>query len=211
MCVDDIATARSIDAYFPDIRAFIRSLEPPRFPGPIDRALAERGRDAFEMVCAGCHGTYGPDGRYPNKVVPVDKVGTDPELHRGSGQFAERYRAWFNGSFYGEISRLVTDVGYVAPPLDGVWATAPYFHNGSVPTLAAVLDRSQRPHRFVRSRGAGDYDLEAVGWRTAVADVADSKWVYDTGRPGYSNAGHTFGDELDAGERRAVLEYLKTL
>lgn len=59
-----------------------------------------------------------------------------------------------------------------------------------------------------------DYDLEAVGWRTDVVSEdgdVDRKWSFDTAEPGYSNAGHTLADGLEPEERRAVLEYLKTL
>lgn len=214
MCVDDVATAREVDAYFPDVRAFILSLEPPRYPGTIDAALAARGGEVFEGTCSGCHGTYGPKGRYVTRVIPKDVVGTDPLLADHAGQFAAPFTRWFNRSFYGEIARLEPGDGYVPPPLDGVWATAPYFHNGSVETLAAVLDSAQRPARWVRTRGGGDYDLEAVGWRSYTeveSPGADGKWIYDASRPGYSNAGHTFGDGLEPEERRAVIEYLKTL
>ena len=120
--------------------------------------------------------------------------------------------AWFNGSFYGERSRLEPGDGYVAPPLDGVWATAPYFHNGSVPSLAAVLDSSRRAARTAIVRGSDDYDLDVVGWRTPpVEPGADETRVYDAARPGHGNGGHSFGDALSAAERAAVLEYLKTL
>lgn len=120
---------------------------------------------------------------------------------------------------FGKKARLEATDGYVAQPLTGIWATAPYFHNGSVPTLEAVLDSSKRPGFWRRSFSSSDYDPRAVGWRfrarsqgkASVADARERALLYDTTLPGYSNAGHTFGDDLDAGERRAVLEYLKTL
>jgi hypothetical protein len=214
MCVDDVSAARAVDAYFPDVRAFILSLDSPRYPNPVDAGLASRGREVFEDTCSGCHGTYGANGRYETRIIPKTVVGTDPLLADHAGQFAAPFTRWFNSSFYGEISRLEPGHGYVPPPLDGVWATAPYFHNGSVETLTAVLDSTQRRPRWVRSRGRGAYDLEAIGWRSyteAEIPDADGKWIYDASRPGYSNAGHTFGDGLEPEERRAVIEYLKTL
>ena len=63
-------------------------------------------------------------------------------------------------------------------------------------------------------RGRDAYDLDAVGWRSyPVDDTAgvETRWIYDASVPGYSNAGHTFGDGLSADDRRAQLEYLKTL
>src|SRR5262249_46709671 len=111
--------------------------------------------------------------------------------------------------------------GYQAPPLDGVWATAPYFHNGSVPTLEHALNSKARPRIYTRSYGTGtaDYDTQRVGWKVTVLAAPpersvpgiERRKVYDTTQPGRSNAGHTFGDALSTEERRAVIEYLKTL
>jgi mono/diheme cytochrome c family protein len=42
--------------------------------------LAARGRELFSQTCAKCHGTYGPGGTYPNKIVPLHKIGTDQTL-----------------------------------------------------------------------------------------------------------------------------------
>ncbi len=212
LCVDDVASARAVDAYFPDIRAFVRSIEPPRYPGPIDDEVAAAGKVVFGRKCARCHGSYGPGGEYRTRIVPLAEVGTDAALASHTGQFAEPYVDWFNRSFYGQIARLEPGDGYVAPPLDGVWATAPYFHNGSVPTLAMVLDSASRPDRFAIVRGAGDYDLDAIGWRTPpIEPDRDPAWIWDRTRPGHDNRGHTYGDRLTVAERAALLEYLKTL
>ncbi len=116
-------------------------------------------------------------------------------------------------------SRLEPHLGYVAPPLDGIWATAPYLHNGSVPTIATLLDSSKRPRYWSRSFESTDYDAAALGWDFAELDHGQAGEpterarvkIYDTTLQGYGNGGHTFGDDLDDGERRAVLEYLKTL
>jgi mono/diheme cytochrome c family protein len=211
-CVDDVATAKQVDSYFPDIRAYLLTLEPPKYPGTIDLGLVATGKQTFEAKCSKCHGTYGEGGKYQSKIVALDKIGTDPKLAQHAGQFAAPFTQWFNSSFYGEIARLEPGVGYVPPPLDGVWATAPYFHNGSVPNLAAVLDSSLRKPRTAIVRGRDAYDLTAVGWPNRDPDDDTSaRWIYDTKLPGYANTGHTFGDKLSASERAAVIEYLKTL
>src|SRR5262249_9650893 len=111
--------------------------------------------------------------------------------------------------------------GYQAPPLDGVWATAPYFHNSSVPTLYHILNSKTRPKIFTRSYRTGpeEYDTEKVGWKITVLEKpADPKLppierrkIYDTGLTGRGNSGHTFGDALTEEQRMAVIEYLKTL
>lgn len=59
LCTDDIAEAREIDAYFPDVRAYILSIEAPPYPFAVDAALAKQGEAVFTATCAGCHGTYG--------------------------------------------------------------------------------------------------------------------------------------------------------
>ena len=92
-----------------------------------------------------------------------------------------------------------------------MWATAPYLHNGSVPTLDAVLDPALRPACFLRTRDSRKYDLQRVGWDSTVPAVCAGPAVYDTALYGKGNQGHEFGLGLEAGERRAVLEYLKTL
>ena len=161
-------------------------------------------------------------------------------------------------------------IGYQAPPLYGIWATAPYIHNGSVPTLAQVLDSSKRPaiwRRMIQEDGPvkgfdqsmAAYDQEAVGWKhdeLSCGDIPgnpiaacnpvdesgpsivqliqnfvnstvswaglatipdpipgsiDKRLVYDTRILGNGNGGHTFTDALTEAERKAIIEYLKTL
>lgn len=218
LCSDTVAEAAEIDAAFVDVRAWISSLEAPKWPHAIDAALAERGKPIFESTCATCHGTYGEDASYPNQLVPLEDVGTDPVLASGASQFSARYVQWFNDSFWGETSRMEMFEGYIAPPLDGIWATAPYFHNGSVPTIAAVLDPAQRPQFWTRTFDSTDYDKAALGWKFTVTTGQDAepssskrKRIYDTTKPGYGNAGHRFAEELTPDERTALLEYLKTL
>ena len=103
--------------------------------------------------------------------------------------------------------------GYVAPPLDGIWASAPYFHNGSVPTLYEVLKSTARPEVWARTGISYDYNWEKIGWNYSTDPKGKDyrKWTFDTTVPGYGNGGHTFGDKLTEEERWAVVEYLKTL
>ncbi len=218
LCVDQVEEARSIDAYFPDVRAYLATLEAPAYPMPLDEAKVTRGRGVFLATCSRCHGTYGEGGRYPNFVVSLDEIGTDPWLSTGSNNEV-RFRDWFSQSFYGEIASIEPTGGYVAPPLDGIWLTAPYLHNGSVPDLRRLLESSTRPTYFQRTYDGNGYDYEAVGWpwtaldhgQAAEPDASKRRLIYDTTLPGYSNAGHTFGDALTAEDRDAVIEYLKTL
>jgi len=218
-CTDSLEEAAALDARFVHVRAYLATLRPPAYPFPIDRTLAEAGRRLFEANCKRCHGTYGEGGRYPNRVVALEKVGTDPALAEGAYRDADRFLAWFARSFYGQLARAAPALGYIAPPLDGVWATAPYLHNGSVPTLEALLDSRKRPAywRFAAERPS--YDTRALGWEHQTLDHGKDgamSWdernrIYDTSLIGYSNQGHTVGDDFTDAERVAVLEYLKTL
>ena len=205
---------------FRDIQQYLLSIEPPKYPFPIDAAKAKHGELVFKDNCARCHGTYGENWTYPNKVVPLDEIGTDRKRYENIGRpFGEAYNAsWFAQE--PGVKPLRETGGYQAPPLDGVWATTPYFHNGSVPTLAGVLNSKARPKVFTRSfhTAEGDYDKQRVGWKVTEVPPADPKRpaferrkVYDTTQPGRGNGGHTYGDALSPDDRAAVIEYLKTL
>lgn len=222
ICTDSVPEALAMDDWLVDVRAYLATLAPPRYPHPIDRPLAERGYSLFRARCRTCHGTYGDDWRYPNKLIALGKVGTDPALARAGFWDRDRFVDWFQRSFYGELAAVSPGLGYVAPPLDGIWATAPYLHNDSVPTLAALLESPARPRYWQLARsdaGLPLYDQEGVGWRYVRLREGKSgamSWearhrVYDTTQNGYGNGGHAFGDALDPQERRALIEYLKTL
>ncbi len=202
---------------FRDIREYLLSLEPPKYPLPIDQPLASKGEALFKDNCARCHGTYGENWTYPNKVIALKDIGTDPRRFEGiTHKFGEAYnKSWFARDY----QAIETD-GYQAPPLDGIWATAPYLHNGSVPTLYGVLNSQARPKLFTRSfRTDRDaYDEKHVGWKVELLQrmpeglpAIEARKIYDTSKPGRSNAGHTYGDKLTDEERFAIIEYLKTL
>ncbi len=219
VCTDSVQEAEEIDAAFTHVRAYLASLEAPEYPFAIDEGLAERGGSLFEAECADCHGTYGPGADYPNLVVGLETIGTDSAYAIRAYEESERFMNWFNRSWYGELAQARPAPGYVAPPLDGIWATAPFLHNGSVPTIEALLDSGQRPTYWIRSFDSTDFDEEALGWsyrslshgKEGARDPEQRRRIYDTTREGYSNAGHTFGDGLTETEQRAVIEYLKTL
>lgn len=205
---------------FRDVFAYLMSLRPPKFTGSVDNVLAQRGRGLFENHCAECHGTYGADWTYPNRRVPLGEIGTDPVRLRALTQEGRRKyaRSWFAHAGEADQQDTVIDPdGYVAPPLDGVWASAPYFHNGSVPTLWGVLHPDQRPD--VWRPVSQELDQNKMGLTVEAVDAVPPELddpivrrsFFDTRKFGKSNQGHDFVDVLDAGEKRAVLEYLKTL
>jgi mono/diheme cytochrome c family protein len=209
---------KELEPAFRDIQAYLKSLKPPKYPFPIDSERAERGQSIFKKTCARCHGTYGPDGVYPNKIVPLDIVKTDPARALGMSQTLLRH---YNSTWFAENypAREGGEDGYQAPPLDGVWATAPYLHNGSVPTVDALLDSKTRPARFLRppTTAFKHYDPERLGWKAPPIDPSvdpkspEARFQVDTARFGLGNGGHTFGDKMTEDERRDVIEYLKTL
>lgn len=214
---NDGETVRNWEPLFRDIAAYLETLRPPPYPFAIDRDLADRGRAVFLDHCARCHGTYGREWTYQEQVVPLDELGTDPvRLQALTAAHREDYsKNWL--SYYGKKATAIRPNGYVAPPLDGIWASAPYFHNGSVPTLWHVLHPHDRPQ--IWRRKLGSYNREQVGWdfeevSRVPADEDDrwqQRWYFDTREPGKSAAGHRFPAELTDAERDAVLEYLKTL
>jgi mono/diheme cytochrome c family protein len=245
--------------------------------------------------CASCHGAYSP--RYVHDpafldtpllegmaayVVPLDLIGTDSRRLDGNDDsiVASSRNAWFAyrdvpecGNQNDPALRGDRELGYLAPPLYGVWATAPYFHNGSVPNVWELLKPSDRPslwRRVSKPARAGvvmgfdadlgrAYDAEKMGWRYESlacgagtlpyleCDPADpaadplaqqvltefyanggllwnfanlpvltheqieQRKIYNTHMYSQSNTGHEFTSVLADAERRALIEYLKTL
>ncbi|MBD2858917.1 hypothetical protein IB286_07810 [Spongiibacter sp. KMU-158] len=253
--------------------------------------------------CASCHGAYSP--RYTNDpnyldtpelagiaayTLPMEVVRTDPvyaeamqSLRNPDGSFPAATDAqhflWCGHGNYGETEDNTPIL--LAPPLWGTWASAPYFHNGSVPNIWGVLDpSSERPNIWKRVSTPARPDQEGLvvmGFDTSFARAYDQSklgWKYeelacgDTGTQAYQdcdpmneeqpstlqlllgefykligitwnlprptalnmdnqtienrkvfnthlysqgNQGHDFTAVLTDTERRAIIEYLKTL
>ncbi|HLL47883.1 MAG TPA: hypothetical protein VK399_14325 [Longimicrobiaceae bacterium] len=200
------------------------SYAPPRFPGPVDEAAARSGGALFAARCAGCHGVYDDATRprrlaaFPNRLVPQDSMGTDPTRWRA---IDDRLLASLARTAYARHVAPRRTGGYVAPILSGLWATAPYLHNGSVPTLWQLMTPAERPARFLV--GGHRLDYASVGIAGAPDAAGDYRYLqgyvpwsepelYDTRMPGRGNRGHErpFAGLADA-EKRALLEYLKGL
>ena len=212
----DLATA--LAAWKRSAPAFLASLSSPRYPFSVRSSLLPRGRALFDATCARCHGRYAatdssPTGlSYPGLVFPLAEIGTDPK------------RAHFPPSFTARIQSILNEQytitgGYAAPPLTAIWSRAPYLHNGSVPTLAELLDPPSRRARYVLAanpNARADFDHQRVGWRVEVpppgATPATVHRLYDAAFvEGLANTGHTYGAELSPDDREALLEFLKTL
>lgn len=205
-----------------EVMRFLGEYRPPPFPGAIDRTRVAEGRRVFARSCSNCHGTYDDSLERPRLVSFPNwsgDVGTDrsrveafdPALVRAVDQ-----------TVHGRRHLDAASTGVIAAPLlSGVWATAPYLTNGSVPTLRHLLEPYSRPGRFM----VGGHRLDFVEVGIAGELRTDGLWAYpngyrpfsapvviDTRRPGFSNGGHSAeAAGLTADERRALLEYLKLL
>ena len=197
------------------VRDWIWTLPPPPYPYAVDEALVARGSAVYQQTCLECHGDHRfrdgiKAGSRLGQVVSASDIGTDRHrLDSYTAAFAANQYGLFPQSPY-RFRRFRKTDGYANHPLDGIWARAPYLHNGSVPTLRDLLEPAERrPVAFFR--GYDVYDRVRVGF---VADVAEERgrryFRYDTSIPGNSNAGHLYGVSLPDEDKQAVVEYLKT-
>ncbi len=209
---------RSWEDDFVAIFDYLQTLEPPAYPRAIDESVASEGRTLFNENCASCHGTYN-NGEVQNAMTEPLLVGTDTLRTNGmTTEFKTYYNEGWLGYFGETEGRSDSGNGYLPPVLRGVWATAPYFHNGSVPTLSHLLLLEPRPTQWMITE-ADEYDLENVGVRIETDNEVlaqlpyyfQKRRVQDSSQPGASNAGHEFVDQISVENRRKILEYLKTL
>jgi hypothetical protein len=215
-----------VSAIVPRVREivdFMADYRPPAFPGAIDMRLAVEGEREFANRCAGCHGDYRslPDvrlERFPNAVIPVGAIGTDPLRWAASESWLAEI---IEGTAAGALVAVSQTEGYMAPPLTGLWATAPYLHNGSVPTLWHLMHADARPERFQVGGHRLDFTRVGIDGEIALDGVyrypeGYVPWsdpaIYDTNAPGRSNLGHEDPFKgLTNQEKSALLEYLKLL
>lgn len=197
------------------VEQWLLNLEPPKYPFPIDATLTPRGQAVYGTYCAGCHGANGRDfaGEHVGKVTPIDEIKTDRRrLDSYTDELCSAQNSLYAGTPY-RFSRFRKTNGYANMPLDGVWLRAPFLHNGSVPTLRALLEpANKRPKTFYR--GYDVYDQQGVGFVANVASEKDKRYfLFDTSLPGNGNGGHegeAYGTELSSDQKAALLEYLKT-
>lgn len=213
---------------------YVSTLKGPRWAEvfsdrPIDRARAERGRAVYREHCFSCHGGPGAEpGSWTNGpetgvVVPHEAIGTDPErvTIRHYDEMTEALYAIFPDGSALKPPRddirpgpLGTTKGYINAPLESCFVRVPYLHNGSVLTLAELINLA--PRRDVFYRGRAVYDMDGVGLVSPPQPDARYYWTFDTSRRGNSNAGHDYpwtyrGPGWNEEALRDLLEYLKTL
>lgn len=207
-------------------------------PQVIDELQAQKGEILFNQTCAKCHGTYTKNWSlphahqlssadrlktfeviYPKKTFVVD-VGTDPGRHQGMKALAV-----LNDLSISKTNNIVIEPqkGYVPPPLVGIWARWPYFHNNSAPSLCAVLTRGALRPKSYWARAPidpeKDFDLECNGY-PEVALNTELPWenYYDTRREGLSRFGHDQGIFIIEGkeifsstQKKQLIQFLQTL
>lgn len=225
---------------------YLDGLPPAPYLFDVDMARALRGEALFKENCAACHAPGNAT------LYQFRDIGTD--MNRAAVLNApafELFAAGFAASCHdpdflyrtpageevrpcrmagGDVitARTTPDTqGYMAEVLDGVWARAPYLHNGSVPTLYHLLVPPARPTAFLR--GSIRYDTDKVGYlwdpldTGVAADAAPTLMLYDTRKDGHSAAGHdrnlVVGGKLRrldwsgpqyADAVKDLIEYLKT-
>ena len=188
------------------VEEWIMDLKAPAFPpGRIDRTRAARGQATYKLACAECHDFGAPR---IGKVTPLADIGTDPErVGSFTALLAQRMNTLGEGREW-RFSHFRKTEGYANMPLDGLWLRAPYLHNGSVPTLRALLFPEERPAEFYRAYEV--YDWDNVGFVSSGADAERNGVRFDTRLRGNSNTGHLYGQQLSGAQREELLEYLKT-
>jgi mono/diheme cytochrome c family protein len=221
---------------------WLATAEPPRFaeifPDAFDAGLAEQGAAIYARECAACHGAGGRDfsGERVGRVTPIGAVGTDrARLDNYTRELSLNQNVLYADFGDERFQTFRKTDGYANAPLDGLWLRAPYLHNGSVPTLAALLSPPEaRPRAFLR--GHDVYDPAAMGFVSEPARIDPALhgrlFCYVThaaafaecpagvpamngacaGGPclGNGNGGHPYGTGLPEPEKRALIEHLKT-
>jgi mono/diheme cytochrome c family protein len=189
------------------VQDYITNLAPPPYPFPLNRALLAPGEAIYRRDCASCHAA---SGTRTGRVIPISEIGTDRKRFEAFPQAAVTALNAYSAGRGWKSSGFKATTGYVAVPLEGVWLRAPYLHNGSVPTLADLLEPTDRRPKMFR-RGYDVYDPARVGFVTTGEEADRIGTMFDTSAPGGGNGGHLYGTDLPADDKAALIEYLKTL
>jgi mono/diheme cytochrome c family protein len=229
-----------------ELTAAVFAAEPVRFTEffpaeSIDIDAAKRGKQLFDGTCASCHGSYQKGWELPHaaslpladrlatvevryhETTPVYDVGTDTLRLKGMASLVQ-----LNDLAISKKSGVVIkeQTGYVPPPLVGIWARFPYFHNNSAPSLCAVLTKaSERPATYYAGQPDDpkrDFDEACNGYPTGdqipAAWKKDPEGLFDANVPGLGNQGHDEGVFLKDGvelftpaQKRDIIEFLQTL
>jgi len=162
----------------------------------------------FKVIPTIASTTEDRTGRLPPLGVLADSLRGDvkqavADFHATSSQLVQAYKLTGN-------SQPPPTNNYKARPLNGIWATAPFLHNGSVPTLAELLKPdAERVKQFYV--GSWRLDTANVGITSVPDEDGVQLYLFKTNLEGNSNAGHDYGTNLSADQKRQLIEYIKTL
>lgn len=203
----------------------------------IDLERAKAGEKIYVQTCAKCHGTYKKNwdilpesAPHLEKLktaeviyhsrTPVIDVGTDPLRYLGMKSLEK-----LNDLQISKDNNILirAQKGYVPPPLVGIWARWPYFHNNSVPSLCALLTAAPDRPKIYWARPAEnpteDFDPFCNGYPQNLAETKKiPELKYNTRRRGMSNMGHDQGifikdgkEILTAADKKNLIQFLQTL
>jgi hypothetical protein len=210
------------------LELLVNKITAPKWPGKIEPNKALEGKKVFERLCNNCHGPSVD----PPDVMSLSDIGTARERAESFAHpVGTRKNEEALAQFLGDVKRKAyaragisadeektmegkrfppqwrAPKGYAQRPLLSVWATAPYLHNGSVPSIAELLKpAAQRIKKF--KIGTRNYDPKTLGYEN------DGPTEIDTTEVGNGNGGHTgtaYGTDLSPTEKDALIEYLKQL
>jgi mono/diheme cytochrome c family protein len=227
-----------------ELTAYVFNTEAPKynefFPKRININTAIKGQKLFLKTCSGCHGIYekgwenSDESSYIKQLAttkvwyhektPTIDIGTDEHRYQGMGYMDKALNSL-------KISKSIKTVvkakkGYVPPPLIGVWARFPYFHNNSAPTLWEVITPDflrVKAYKAIESLDPKtDFDFVKNGYpsmdRIKEPFKSNKEYFYDTRKVGMSNKGHTRmlldengNEKFTRAEKLQIIEFLKTL
>ncbi len=222
------------------VSQYARKAKPPTWPenilGPIDQDLATQGKAIFKDQCLSCHDPQFSNIATASSNYNYMDVGTDPEYYYGQTERFDNkdlfkdiltpFMTYVKG--VASINEGIADVSVyeqgrtpviwkgptsnaiIAKPLMGVWATPPYLHNGSVPTIRDLLNPSfMRPTVF--HIGGYVYDTHNLGYtEDPTLPYGFDFHTHCLACDGNLNTGHEYGTQLSSAEKEALIEFLKS-
>ncbi len=223
------------------ISQYVRKAHAPSWPqnilGPINMQAAYYGKLIYQDKCLGCHDPKANEHNTGSAQFNYYDVGTDDSYYQGQIEMLDGKDLFTdiltpfmsNVKAASVINERILDMSFFekgrvpvvwikptsnkldAKPLAGIWATPPFLHNGSVPTIWDLLQPvSKRPTKF--HIGGFVYDSVKLGYIEDASLPDGSNFVVNCpkGCVGNSNKGHEFGTNLSDDEKKALIEFLKS-